>query len=89
MAAGQAWHGITPGSQSLSPRATSTLEERLADMDALGVDKPSSGRYESLEAAMLAVGQQPHYVRAGYRERPFSSPSLSSRGTKGDVVPEA
>jgi hypothetical protein len=34
MAAGRAWHGITPGSQSLSPRATWTPEERLADMDA-------------------------------------------------------
>jgi hypothetical protein len=38
MAAGQAWHGITPGSQSLSPRAAWTPEERLADRDALGVD---------------------------------------------------
>ena len=33
-AAGQAWHGITPGRQSLAPRATWTPEERLADMEA-------------------------------------------------------
>jgi hypothetical protein len=96
MAAGQAWHGITPGSQSLSPRATGTPEERLADMDALGVgvkrpavDKPSSGKDESPEAALLAVGQRPHHVRAGQRERQPSSLTLSNRGTKGDVVPVA
>jgi hypothetical protein len=88
--------GITPGSQSLSPRATGTPEERLADMDALGVgvkrpavNKPSSGKDESPEAALLAVGQRPHHVRAGHRERQPSSLTLSNRGTKGDVVPVA
>jgi hypothetical protein len=60
MAVGQAWHGITPGSQSLSPRATWTPEERLADMDVLGVDVHvvSTGAgfsYDDMEAQTVAA----------------------------------
>jgi predicted TIM-barrel fold metal-dependent hydrolase len=60
MAAGQAEHGITPGSQSLSRRATWTPEERLADMDALGVDVHvvSTGAgfsYDDMDAQTMAT----------------------------------
>ena len=39
MAAGHAGHGIThpAARESLSPKATWTSEERLTDMDALGI----------------------------------------------------
>ena len=38
MDAGREWHGIQPGSQTVSPRGTWTSEQRLADMESLGVD---------------------------------------------------
>ena len=38
MEEGRAWHGIAPGSQTISPRGAWTPEQRLADMDSLGVD---------------------------------------------------
>jgi aminocarboxymuconate-semialdehyde decarboxylase len=53
------------------------------------VDKPSSGRHESPEAAMLADRQLPHHVRAGHRERQSPSLPLFDRGREGDVVPVA
>jgi aminocarboxymuconate-semialdehyde decarboxylase len=36
--AGQAWHGIRPESVRISPRAVWTPEQRIADMNSLGVD---------------------------------------------------
>ena len=38
MDAGREWHGIQPGTQRVNPRGTWTPEQRLADMDSLGVD---------------------------------------------------
>ena len=35
---GREWHGIKPGDQRIAPRASWTPEQRLADMDSLGVD---------------------------------------------------
>jgi aminocarboxymuconate-semialdehyde decarboxylase len=36
--AGQEWHGIRPGSVRIAPRAVWTPEQRIADMNSLGVD---------------------------------------------------
>ena len=36
--AGKAWHGIQPGTMRIAPRAIWTPEQRLADMNSLGVD---------------------------------------------------
>ena len=36
--AGQAWHSIQPGSVRIAPRAVWTPEQRIADMNSLGVD---------------------------------------------------
>jgi aminocarboxymuconate-semialdehyde decarboxylase len=36
--AGQEWHGIHPGSVRIAPRAVWTPEQRIADMNSLGVD---------------------------------------------------
>src|SRR5437899_2109005 len=36
--AGQDWHGIQPGSVRIAPRAVWTPEQRIADMNSLGVD---------------------------------------------------
>jgi len=38
MRAGQEWHSIQPGSVRMAPRAVWTPEQRLADMDSLGVE---------------------------------------------------
>src|SRR5215510_7708632 len=38
MQAGKAWHGIQPGTMRIAPRAIWTPEQRLADMNSLGVD---------------------------------------------------
>ena len=38
MEEGRTWHGIAPGSQAVSLRRAWTPEQRLADMDSLGVD---------------------------------------------------
>jgi aminocarboxymuconate-semialdehyde decarboxylase len=38
MQAGQEWHGIRPGSVRIAPRAVWTPEQRIADMNSLGVD---------------------------------------------------
>ncbi|PKB80870.1 MAG: hypothetical protein BZY88_07590 [SAR202 cluster bacterium Io17-Chloro-G9] len=38
MEEGRTWHGIAPGSQTVSPKGAWTPEQRLADMDSLGVD---------------------------------------------------
>ena len=38
MDAGREWHSIQPGTQTVNPRGTWTPEQRLADMDSLGVD---------------------------------------------------
>lgn len=38
MEAGRDWHGIKPGSVRIAPRAVWTPEQRIADMNSLGVD---------------------------------------------------
>ena len=38
MQAGKAWHGIQPGTMRIAPRAIWNPEQRLADMNSLGVD---------------------------------------------------
>ena len=38
MESGREWHGIKPGTMRVPPRAVWTPEQRLADMDSLGVD---------------------------------------------------
>jgi hypothetical protein len=38
MQAGKEWHGITPGSVRIAPRTVWTPEQRMADMNSLGVD---------------------------------------------------
>ncbi|MGH8057310.1 MAG: amidohydrolase family protein, partial [Candidatus Entotheonellia bacterium] len=36
--AGKAWHGIQPGRMRIAPRAIWNPEQRIADMNSLGVD---------------------------------------------------
>jgi len=36
--AGKAWHGIQPGTMRIAPRAIWNPEQRIADMNSLGVD---------------------------------------------------
>jgi aminocarboxymuconate-semialdehyde decarboxylase len=38
MAAGKLWHGIKPGTVRVNPRGTWNPEQRIADMNSLGVD---------------------------------------------------
>src|SRR6266568_7299666 len=38
MQARKAWHGTQPGTMRIAPRAVWTPEQRLADMNSLGVD---------------------------------------------------
>ena len=38
MQAGKAWHGIQPGTMPIAPRAIWNPEQRIADMNSLGVD---------------------------------------------------
>jgi hypothetical protein len=38
MAAEREWYGIKPGGVTISPRAVWTPEQRIADMNSLGVD---------------------------------------------------
>ncbi|HZA23022.1 MAG TPA: hypothetical protein VFA32_10540 [Dehalococcoidia bacterium] len=38
MQAGKEWHGVKPGEQRIGPRNSWTPEQRLADMNSLGVD---------------------------------------------------
>ena len=38
MQTGKVWHGIQPGTMRIAPRAIWTPEQRLADMNSLGVD---------------------------------------------------
>ena len=38
MQAGKEWHGVKPGEERIGPRNSWTPEQRIADMDSLGVD---------------------------------------------------
>jgi aminocarboxymuconate-semialdehyde decarboxylase len=38
MQAGKEWHGVKPGEEQIGPRNSWTPEQRMADMDSLGVD---------------------------------------------------
>src|SRR5262245_22765553 len=38
MQAGKTWHGIQPGTMRIAPRAIWNPEQRIADMNSLGVD---------------------------------------------------
>ena len=46
--AGQDWHGIQPGSVRIAPRAVWTPEQRIADMNSLGVDVQSPLAQDSI-----------------------------------------
>ena len=60
---GQEWHGIRPGSVRIAPRAVWTPEQRIADMNSLGVDVQvvSTGAgfyYYEREAQTVAVHRE-------------------------------
>ena len=76
---GREWHGIKQGTQTVSPRATWTPEQRIADMDSLGVDvhvvSTGAGFYNyDMEAQTVAAmhrecNDEVHQMTLDYPER--------------------
>jgi aminocarboxymuconate-semialdehyde decarboxylase len=64
MEAGRDWHGVTPGSVRIAPRAVWTPEQRLADMHSLGVDV----HVVSTAAGFYYYDKDPKIIAAMHRE---------------------
>jgi aminocarboxymuconate-semialdehyde decarboxylase len=64
METGREWHGIKPGTMRIAPRAVWNPEQRIADMDSLGVDV----HVVSTGAAFYFYGWDAQTVAAMHRE---------------------
>jgi aminocarboxymuconate-semialdehyde decarboxylase len=64
MQADKEWHGVKPGEQRIGPRNSWTPEQRIADMDSLGVDV----HVVSTAAAFYYYGRDAETVAAMHRE---------------------
>ena len=64
MESGQTWHGVQPGSMRIAPRAVWTPEQRLNDMNSLGVDV----HVVSTGAAFYFYDKDPQVISAMHRE---------------------
>ena len=61
---GEEWHGVKPGTMRVAPRAVWTPEQRLNDMNSLGVDI----HVVSTGAAFYFYDQDPQVIAAMHRE---------------------
>jgi len=61
---GEEWHGVKPGTMRVAPRAVWTPEQRLNDMNSLGVDV----HVVSTGAAFYFYDQDPQVISAMHRE---------------------
>ena len=61
---GEEWHGVKPGTMRVAPRAVWTPEQRLNDMNSLGVDV----HVVSTGAAFYFYDQDPQVIAAMHRE---------------------
>ena len=61
---GEEWHGVKPGTMRVAPRAVWTPEQRLNDMNSLGVDV----HMVSTGAAFYFYDQDPQVIAAMHRE---------------------
>ncbi len=64
MNAGEEWHGVKPGTMRVAPRAVWTPEQRLNDMNSLGVDV----HVVSTGAAFYFYDKDPQVISAMHRE---------------------
>ena len=64
MAAGQSWHGVNPGDMFVSPRNVWTPQQRIDDMNSLGVDV----QVVSTGAAFYFYDRDPQVISAMHRE---------------------
>ena len=64
MAAGQSWHGVNPGDMFVAPRNVWTPQQRIDDMNSLGVDV----QVVSTGAAFYFYDRDPRVISAMHRE---------------------
>ena len=64
MAAGQSWHGVNPGDMFVAPRNVWTPQQRIDDMNSLGVDV----QVVSTGAAFYFYDRDPQVISAMHRE---------------------
>ena len=64
MAAGQSWHGVNPGDMFVSPRNVWTPQQRIDDMNSLGVDV----QVVSTGAAFYFYDRDPQVISEMHRE---------------------
>ena len=64
MAAGQSWHGVNPGDMFVAPRNVWTPQQRIDDMNSLGVDV----QVVSTGAAFYFYDRDPQVISEMHRE---------------------